>query len=53
MLKDAKGSTDGISTRSYDKGNEYDLPESLANAFVNDMKVAKIIEPEKKAATKK
>lgn len=57
MLKDAKGSPDGIITRSYNKSNEYDLPESLANAFVNDLKVAKIVEPDKepdkKTATKK
>lgn len=48
MLKDAKGSPNGIITRSYDKGNEYDLPESLANAFVNDLKVAKLT-PKSKA----
>lgn len=54
MLKDAKGSADGIVTRSYDKGNEYDLPESLANSFVKEMKVAKVVpEPEKDSGAKK
>ena len=40
MLKDEKGSTDGINVRVFYKDKEYDLPTDLVKAFVDDMQVA-------------
>lgn len=40
MLKDAQGSADHIKVTSYKQDQTYDLPEFLAAAFVDDMKVA-------------
>lgn len=34
MLKTEKGSVDGIQVQSFEKGNEYDIPEKLAKIFV-------------------
>ena len=42
MTKDAKGSPDGLKVRSYEKGKEYDLPDSLATVFIKEIKVAKV-----------
>ena len=46
MLSDCKGSPDGILVRTYYKSKEYDLPESLTNVFVNQLKVADYIDAE-------
>lgn len=40
MLKDCKGCPDGVNVRPYYKGKEYNLPEDLADSFVNDLGVA-------------
>lgn len=34
MIKDAKGSVDGVIIRDFKKGFEYEIPESLAESFV-------------------
>ena len=41
MLETEKGSPDGTVTRTYEKGKEYNLPESLARVFIDQMEVAK------------
>jgi len=35
MIKTTPGSKDGISVQKYEAGKEYNLPESLASAFVS------------------
>lgn len=40
MLKTMPGSPNGISVKKYVENEIYDMPESLANVFINDMKVA-------------
>jgi hypothetical protein len=40
MLDDRNGSPDGVHVRRYEKGHVYDVPASLATAFVESMKVA-------------
>ena len=46
------GSPNGITKVKYEKGQTYDLPESLFNVFVKQMKMADpIIEEEKKMVT--
>ena len=42
MLIEAKGSIDGVTLLTFDAGKEYDIPDSLADAFVNHMMVAKL-----------
>lgn len=34
MKETQKGSPNGLVVNTYEKGNEYDLPESLANVFL-------------------
>jgi hypothetical protein len=41
MIQTATGSPDGLSVRTFDKGKQYELPESLAAVFVDQMQVAK------------
>ena len=41
MTKTQNGSPDGVALRSYKKDKEYNLPEDLANVFINDIKCAK------------
>lgn len=36
MTRNAKGSPNGYIVKQYDAGKEYDLPEGLARAFVED-----------------
>jgi len=43
MTKIAKGSTNGITLNTYHTGQEYDIPESLAVAFIHHMKVAEFV----------
>lgn len=40
MLKDAHGSPDHISTKLYKADQTYDVPDVLAKAFIEDLKVA-------------
>lgn len=40
MLKNTKGSIDGFTVKMYIEGNEYIIPESLGDVFVDLMKVA-------------
>lgn len=40
MLKDERGSPDGLVLRDYAKGVTYDVPQDLAKAFVEDMQCA-------------
>lgn len=40
MLKDAHGSPNHIQVILYKENQEYDVPDTLAKAFVEDMKVA-------------
>ena len=51
MLADKSGSPDGVQCRTYFKGKSYDLPESLAKAFVEDLEVAKDVAPAKAEPT--
>lgn len=41
MLVTQEGSPDGMIVREYAKGEEYNLPASLADVFINILKVAK------------
>lgn len=46
------GSPNGITRIKYEKGQTYDLPESLFNVFVKQMKIAESkIEEEEKVVT--
>lgn len=40
MLKDERGAEDGITVKLYQKGNVYDVSESLAVVFVDQLKCA-------------
>jgi hypothetical protein len=40
MLKDERGAEDGITVKLYQKGNVYDVSESLAAVFVDQLKCA-------------
>jgi hypothetical protein len=51
MLKKTQGSPDGIQVNVYEAGMEYDLPDRLANTFVNQMKVAEFVKQETKMMT--
>lgn len=44
MLKTTKGADDGINVKPYYKGEVYNVGASLAKAFVEDMKVAEVVE---------
>jgi hypothetical protein len=52
MLKTKKGSTDGCTINTYLVGRDYDMPDSLANVFVNQLNVATEIEPVSKESIK-
>lgn len=43
MLKTKKGSPDGITVNTYFEGQDYDMPNSLADVFINQLEVAKEI----------
>lgn len=43
MLHTSKGSPNGVTINTYHAGREYDMPESLAVAFVEQMHVAAYI----------
>lgn len=47
MLETTPGSLDGVSVTSFVAGREYDVPESLATAFVNHMGVAVVVRERK------
>lgn len=58
MLKSENGSPYGTSVFRYDAGEEYTIPESLANVFVDDLKVAeriseRTVDPDGKKVEKK
>jgi len=40
MLQTAKGSPNGYSVITFEKGQEYTIDDSLATVFINQMKVA-------------
>ena len=40
MLNTKKGSPDGTSVNTYLSGQEYDMPNSLADVFINQLHVA-------------
>ncbi len=40
MLKTTPGSPDGLNTLVYETGQEYDVPEGLVRAFVDELEVA-------------
>jgi hypothetical protein len=42
MSEDCTGSPDGCCVVTYKKGETYPLLDALADAFVNDLKVAKV-----------
>lgn len=44
MLKDERGSPDGVHLRPYYAGKSYDIPEGLAKAFVVDMLCAEYVD---------
>lgn len=44
MLGNKTGSPDGHSVKHYEKGEEYDVPEGLAKVFIEDDKVAELVE---------
>ena len=43
MTKTERGSPTGQKVNEYLKDKEYDLPKSLADIFVKEMKVAKVV----------
>jgi hypothetical protein len=45
MQKTEKGSIDGITVRLYEAGKKYELPDSLADVFLDVMKIAKLYQP--------
>lgn len=49
MTSNKAGSPDGHSVKHYEKGTEYDVPESLAKIFVEQDKVAELVKAEKVA----
>jgi hypothetical protein len=51
MLKTTQGAADGIHIYAYEAGVIYNLPDSLANVFVNQMKVATRVNEETKMMT--
>jgi hypothetical protein len=46
MLSNKLGSPDGHTTHHYDTGKEYDVPQALADTFLEE-KVAELVEGEK------
>lgn len=49
MLTTCKGSPDGMVTNVYEEGEVYDMPDSLAEVFLDEMEVAEVFveeEPE-------
>lgn len=40
MTATTKGSPCGLKVKKYEKGQSYDVPESLARVFIDQMKVA-------------
>jgi hypothetical protein len=46
MLKDERGSPDGVHLRPYYAGKRYDIPSGLARAFVEDIGCAEYVERE-------
>lgn len=44
MLRNKHGSPDGATVKHYEKDEVYDVPESLAKTFIEDDKVAELIE---------
>lgn len=53
MKRDQVGSSNGISTRLYKAGKTYTISESLAEAFVEDLKVAEYALPSEDREDKK
>lgn len=41
MLKTTKGAPDGVTINTYYEDQEYDMPNDLADVFVNQLRVAK------------
>jgi hypothetical protein len=52
MLRNKHGSPDGHTVNHYEKDKEYDVPESLANVFINDDQVAELVEPKAEKVAK-
>lgn len=40
MIQTATGSPDGLSVRTFEKGKQYEVPELLANVFINELQIA-------------
>ena len=51
MKESIEGSPDGMRVVIYQKGYEYSLPEKLADAFVDQMKVAVFVSNKKEAVS--
>lgn len=51
MTRTEKGSPDGVSVREFTKGEVYDLPDSLADVFVNEMECADQLKSTSKTIT--
>lgn len=51
MKKTEFGSPDGITIVKYEVDNNYDIPESLAESFVKQLKVAEYVEENKMEKT--
>jgi hypothetical protein len=50
MLRNKSGSPDGVAVNHYEKGKEYDVPEALANLFIETDKVAEAVTGKKAEA---
>lgn len=48
MLRSKMGSNDGITTKMYEEGQEYEVSESLAESFLGE-NLAEVVEGEEKA----
>ena len=47
MLETAKGSPDGITVNTYEKGEQYDLPDDLISCFVDSGCIEMVVEETK------
>ena len=53
MLKKERGSLDGITVKIFEENEIYDVNDSLADVFINTMKVAILAEDEEKIIIQK